>query len=400
MIPEIRERYNQQFTQEAYSAFLQDLHRQFDHTPGFRIAETPVFIPAELRDKLLFACERIVDTITRLDFKTLTEPSLGNSYRVPNEDAHTTFLQIDFGLCEGEDGDVVPKLIEVQGFPSLYFYQHYLARLYREHFDFPQDLRHLFNGFTPDTFKELMRNVIVGDADPKEVVLIDVDPWQQNTQIDFYATRKELGIRVAAVTDLFRKGDQLFYKNESGHDVPIRRIYNRVIFDELVNRHDLNLNFKFTDELDVYWVGHPNWFFRISKFTMPFLRAAAVPKTYFLDQVAEIPEDLSGYVLKPLYSFSGSGVIFDVKREDIDAVKDRTQFILQEKVKYVPVIKTPDNDPVKLEVRMMLVWPEGDERPTIVTNLIRMSKGVMIGVKYNKDKTWVGSSVGFFPPQE
>ncbi len=396
MIPEIRQRYNAQFTEERYQVFLKDLHDQFNHTPGFRIAETPVFIPADLKDKIFEACHQIAEVILRPDFKSMTEPSLAAYNRVPNEDAHTTFLQMDFGLCEGAHGEITPKLIEVQGFPSLYFYQHFVAGLYRKHFDIPGHVNHLFNGYTPETYVQLLKDVIVGDEDPKQVVLIDIEPFTQNTQIDFHATRKVLGIKVACVTDLYKRGNQLFYKDDDGKEVRVKRIYNRVIFDELIGRKDLDLKFAFTDDLDLKWVGHPNWFFRISKFTMPYIRTEYMPKTLFLDQVTHMPEDLENYVLKPLYSFSGSGVVFNVKPEDINSVKDPSQYILQEKVKYVPIIKTVDNDAVKVEVRIMLIWPDGAPKPIIVNNLARLSKGEMIGVKFNKDKTWVGGSVGFY----
>jgi len=396
MIPEIRQRYNAQFTEERYQAFLQDLYSQFDHIPGFRIAETPVFIPGSLKDKIFEACHQVAEVILRPDFKSLTEPSLSDTNRVPNEDAHTTFLQMDFGLCEGVDGEITPKLIEVQGFPSLYFYQHFVAGLYRKHFEIPDNLNHLFSGYTPETYVQMLKDIIVGDEDPNEVVLIDIEPFKQNTQIDFHATRKVLGIKVACVTDLYKKANRLFYTDDAGKEVRIKRIYNRVIFDELIGRKDLDMKFAFTDDLDLKWVGHPNWFFRISKYTMPYIKTEYMPKTLFLDQVTQMPEDLENYVLKPLYSFSGSGVVFHVKPEDIKAVKDPSQYILQEKVKYVPVVKTTDNDAVKVEVRIMLIWPDDSPVPIIVNNLARLSKGEMIGVKFNKDKTWVGGSVGFY----
>ncbi len=396
MIPEIRQRYNAQFTEERYQAFLKDLHSQFDHIPGFRIAETPVFIPRSLKDKIFEACQQIAEVILRPDFKHLTEPSLSATNRVPNEDAHTTFLQMDFGLCEGADGEITPKLIEVQGFPSLYFYQHFVAGLYRKHFEIPDNLNHLFSGYTPETYVQMLKDIIVGDEDPNEVVLIDIEPYKQNTQIDFHATRKVLGIKVACVTDLYKRGNRLYYTDDAGKEVRVKRIYNRVIFDELIGRTDLDMKFAFTDDLDLKWVGHPNWFFRISKYTMPYIKTEYMPKTLFLDQVTHIPDDLENYVLKPLYSFSGSGVVFHVKPEDIKAVKDPSQYILQEKVKYVPVVKTTDNDAVKVEVRIMLIWPDDSPVPIVVNNLARLSKGEMIGVKFNKDKTWVGGSVGFY----
>ena len=396
MIPEVRAKYNQSFNQETYQAFLNDLYAQFNHVPGFRIAETPVFIPRHLREKMFEACNQITDAIVKPGFKELTEPSLSGTLRVPNEDSHTTFLQMDYGLVEGENGEVVPRLIEVQGFPSLYFYQHYVAQLYRKYFEIPDSVNHLFNGFTPDSYVAFLRNLIVGNEDPAEVVLLEIEPFKQNTQIDFHATRKILGIHIADVSELYKKGNRLFYKNEKGQEVQVKRIYNRVIFDELFHRTDLDMKFKFDDDLDVKWVGHPNWFYRISKYTMPFIQSPYIPTTIFLDQLKVIPDNLDQYVLKPLYSFSGAGVIFHVKPSDIENVKDPSQFILQQKVKYLPVIKTPDNDPVKVEVRIMLLWPENEPRPIIVNNLARLSKGEMIGVKFNKDKTWVGGSVGFY----
>lgn len=395
MIPAIRDRFNSQFTRQRYQTFLNDLYYQFNHVPGFRIAETPVFIPADLKQKIFDACHQIADVIQRPDFSKLSEPSLPKEYTVPNEDAHTTFLQMDFGLCEGTGGEIVPKLIEVQGFPSLYFYQHFVAGLYRRHFEIPDNVNHLFNGFTPETYVDTLKKIIVGDVAPEEVVLMDIEPLKQNTQVDFHATAKVLGIKIACVTDIIKKGNKLFYKNDHRTDVQIERIYNRVIFDELIGRKDLDVKFNFTDDLDVKWVGHPNWFYRISKHTMPFIQSEFVPRTYFLDQLTDIPEDLNNYVLKPLYSFSGTGVVFHVTPADIEQISDRSQYILQEKVKYVPVIRTPE-EPVKVEVRIMFLWPDDAPKPIIVNNLARLSKGEMIGVKFNKDKTWVGGSVGFY----
>ena len=109
----------------------------------------------------------------------------------------------------------------------------------------------------------------------------------------------------------------------------------------------------------------------------------------------KIPEDLENYVLKPLFSFAGQGVVIDVKPEDIQSVKDPSNWILQKKVKYAAVIQTP-KDPAKAEIRIMYIWPEGAARPKAAINLARLSKGKMIGVRYNQDKTWVGGSVAFF----
>lgn len=239
-----------------------------------------------------------------------------------------------------------------------------------------------------------MYDIIVGDSDPKNVVLLEIEPELQNTYIDMLSTSVELGIPVVCVTQVIKKDKTLYYTDASGQEVEIRKIYNRVIFDELYQRDDLEMQFSFTDELDVEWIGHPNWFYRISKYLMPFLKNKYVPETVFLHEFKEVPEDLENYVLKPLFSFAGAGVIIDVTKDDIEKIKDKANYILQRKVTYEPVLKSP-NEPVKVEIRMLMVWPKNEERPFVVNNLVRLSKGKMIGVKYNKDKDWVGGSVGF-----
>ena len=120
-----------------------------------------------------------------------------------------------------------------------------------------------------------------------------------------------------------------------------------------------------------------------------------MPQTFFLNEVKELPDGLENYVLKPLFSFAGQGVKIDITQEDIDSINDPQNFILQRKVKYADVIETPDI-PAKVEIRMMYLWLEGDARPHLATNLARMSKGKMIGVRYNKDKEWVGGTVAYF----
>ena len=320
-------------------------------------------------------------------------------HRVPNEDAHPTFLVVDFGICEGNEGELVPKLIEMQGFPSLYFFQNDLAEGYKKHFEcIPEAMTPIFEGLDTEGYLETMREVIVGDSKPENVVLLEVEPEKQNTLVDFLGTAKHLGIKVLCLTKVIKQGRQLFYKNDEGALVRIEKIYNRVIFDELDRRPDLTFGFNFIDDLDVEWIGHPNWFFRISKYTLPFLKSAFIPKTYFLDKLTEYPKDLENYVLKPLFSFSGQGVKINITQQDLDEVEDRSNHILQEKVNYVAALNTP-TEPAKIEIRMLMVWKKGEARPKVVNNLIRLSKGIMVGVRYNKDKDWVGASVGFFNPK-
>ena len=397
MIHNLRQAYNTAFTSEKYEVFLNHIQSLYNTKPNFRIAETPVFIPDDFRDKLLQACEDIADTLCQPHFKTQSEGALKAEHRVPNEDDHTTFLVVDYGICE-QNGELMPKLIELQGFPSLYFFQHDLALAYKSHFDVPQTMTPLFDGLDTEGYHNLLRNIIVGDSKPENVVLLEIEPEKQNTAIDFYSTSNHLGIKVLCLTKVIKRGRKLYYKNEKGSRIRIEKIYNRVIFDELERRTDLTLGFHFSDDLDVEWIGHPNWFFRISKYIMPFLKSDYVPKTYFLKDIDPSQLDLSQFVLKPLFSFSGQGVKIQVTQADIDAVEDKTNWILQEKVQYAPILETPSGD-TKIEIRMLMVWKKEWERPRLINNLIRLSKGEMIGVRYNKDKDWVGASVGLFNPQ-
>jgi hypothetical protein len=389
-----RNQFNQAFSVEKYNAFIDDINSDFNYKVTFRIGETPFFISKELKEQLLEGCQQVIDFIQRDDFKSLTERALELNRKVPNEDNHTTFLAIDFGICE-EDGKIVPKLIEVQGFPSLFNFQNHLSEKFVSHYPFLSELTPFLNGLNQESYLTLIKKVITNNISIENVILLEIEPEKQNTKIDFYYCKKDLGIPFVCVTELYEKGNQLFYKNDKGEEIQVKRIYNRVIFDELDLRTDLQLNFDFSKSYDVEWAGHPNWFFRISKFILPYLKGKYFIETTLLSDLKEIPNDLENYVLKPLFSFSGSGVIFHVKREDIEAVTEKDLYILQKKVHYKPIIQSPDGL-VKAEVRLLAVWPKNEEKPTLVTNLVRLSRGEMIGVKFNKDKDWVGGTVGMF----
>ncbi len=397
MIAKLREAFNRQFTTEKYQSFLSEIESQFDHKPPFRIAETPVFISESLKEHLFKATDLIVDVITDPSFKEKTEGSLHESYRVPYEDDHTTFLQMDYGITTNDEGELIPQLIEVQGFPSLYFYQDLVANMYAKHFTSPKGFSHLFVE-SGEAYIQKLRETIVGDEDARNVVLMEVEPERQTTRIDFLLAEQILGIKTICISKLKKSGRTIYYEGDDGKLVEVRRIFNRVIRDELLQRNDLPREFHMNDDVDLEWVGHPNWFFRISKYTLPLLQNEYVPDTWFLKDVEQIPENLEDYVLKPLFSFSGAGVIFHVSRDAIEQTHDPSNYILQKKVRYDPVIITP-NEPVKCEVRMLMIWDKGAPRPVMVNNLARLSKGEMIGVKYNKDKDWVGGSVGLFPVQ-
>ena len=396
MIPKFRKAFNANFSQETYEAFLKETVEAFNHTPKFKIAETPVFIPKLLKERLIEACDDIMKVINQPNFKELTEGAFfDDSSRVPNEDEHSKFIQFDFGICLDDNGQPTPKLIELQGFPSLYFYQDFLGKLYKKHYKLPDHLTIHPLGISSEEFIEKLRTEIVGDTDPKQVILLEIEPEKQATAIDFYCTQAALGIKVLCISKLIKKGKQLFYLDDEGNNIRVLKIYNRIIFDELDQRPDLKREFDFHNEVDVEWIGHPNWFFRISKYTMPLLKGDYVPKSYYLDQLKTIPNDLENYVLKPLYSFAGAGVEIHVTKEMIEGITNKANYLLQEKVAYHPIVDTIDV-PAKCEIRMMLLHNKKTNSTEIVSNLMRLSKGEMIGVKYNKDKTWVGGSVGFF----
>lgn len=394
MNPKYRQQFNDNFTTEKYDNFIDDITSDFDYKVTFRIGETPFFIPNDLKNQLLEASQEVISFIQKEGFNKLTNKALELNRKVPNEDNHTTFLAIDFGICE-EDGKIIPKLIEVQGFPSLYNFQYNLAEKFQKHYPFLSDLTPFFNGLTKEEYLQIVEEAICNNHPKENVVLLEIEPEKQNTKIDFYYCQRDFGVPTVCVTDIIKNGNQLFYTNSEGKQILIKRIYNRVIFDELDLRTDLKLNFDFSDELDVEWAGHPNWFFRISKFILPYLKGKYFIETTLLSDLKEIPTDLENYVLKPLFSFSGTGVIFHVKPGDIEAVKEKDLYILQKKVNYKPIIQSPDGK-VKAEVRLLAVWKKDAPSPTLVTNLVRLSRGEMIGVKFNKDKDWVGGTVGMF----
>lgn len=406
MIPAVRAAYNAAFTEEKYQAFMADLNAFFAANPAamgrkiaFRVAETPLFVPAALKQRLERAVADILAVVTGPDLARYAQGAVPPGLSVPHEDAHPQFLAIDFAVSADENGELTPQLIELQGFPSLFAYEVTLGETFRRHFPIPDHLSYFLNGFDQESYLALLRRTVLADEAPENVVLLEVEPWLQGTAVDFAATEAFLGIRTVDVTAVEKDGNQLFYQRD-GVRTRITRIYNRVIFDELLQRPDVmdHMQFSFQDDLDVRWAGHPNWFFRISKYLMPRLKSDFVPPSWFVNELTDIPGDLENYVLKPLFSFAGAGVKFHVTREDIDRIPgpDRANFILQRKVRYEPALVTPDGDRVKAEIRMLLLWPEADAQPTLAINLVRLSKGEMIGVKFNKDKTWVGGTIAFF----
>lgn len=395
MIPEIRSAFNASFTKDIYEKFLKDLDKKHPGKIDFRVAETPIFIPKDFTKKIIDACESIVDIIVEPNFKKLTDRAIPKTENVPGENDYPDFIAFDFGICENADGELEPQLIEMQGFPTLFGFQIYYPQVLERNFKIPEKFSPYLSGYNEETYTQLLKDIILGGYEPENVILLEIKPHEQKTRIDFYCTQDYLHIPIVCLTELEQDGRKLFYQKD-GKRIEVKRIYNRIIFDELTNLiQGLGDVVDITQPFDVEWAPHPNWFYRVSKFTLPFIHHPYVPKTFFLNEIKQVPADLENYVLKPLFSFAGQGVIIDVVKEDIEKITDPENWILQKKVKYADVIKTPDM-PAKAEIRIFYFWKKGESRPVAVNNLARLSKGKMIGVRYNMDKEWVGGSVAYF----
>ena len=395
MDAEQRARFNADFSPEQYAALLRCVNETEKWPADFRVSETPIFLTGAFTDEVTRGANEIVDLVRAPEFTQHSASAIPPGLEIPRESAHPNFLVVDFGICT-EGGRLVPRLIELQAFPSLFGFQLLILHCYRAAYPaIPRDWTSSFGGIKDDAYLEILRRTIIGAAKPENVILLEIEPEKQKTRIDFAATETLLGIRSVCLTKIKKRGQELFYERD-GREVRVERIYNRVIFDELIRRPDLDLPFRFQDDLDVQWVGHPNWYFRISKHSLPLLETKHTSPAFFAD---EFPagEKVDDYVLKPLYSFAGLGVDMEPTREKLLAIENLREWILQKKVQYAEFVPTPDGPKSKAEIRMMFVWPDGDRDPTLVNNLVRMSQGKMMGVNFNKEKTWVGSSIALHP---
>jgi hypothetical protein len=396
MLPDFRRRFNSSFTPRKYQDFLEGLDRASGTHIKFRNSETPCFFPRQLLGRMVADGRNLIhQLIDNPDYRRQSDGSIPRQFRLPGETPHPLFVQVDFGLVRGALGEVEPRLVEIQGFPSLYAYQAALAEQYQQAYGLGGDLRFLPSGMDVEGYYRLLRRAILGDCGPENVVLLEIDPFEQKTLPDFLLTQRICQIRIVNAFDVIQEGKRLFYSLD-GRRVPIHRIYNRVIFDELL-RKGKPLPFDLRDELEVEWAGHPNWFFRVSKFSIPFLRHPSVPKTWFLSDAEPLPQPLDRYVLKPLYSFAGLGVVIGPNPEQLAAIPadERSGYILQERLEFEPVIETPCG-PTKVEARIMFLWTDQLQNGPV---LLRMGRGQQMGVDYNRDMDWVGASAAFYPSE-
>ena len=403
MLEPYRDHFNAHFTQGAYVDLLERLKQLTRTTIDFRVAETPCFFSRDLLNQLAETGAALTNQL--LDnpiYREASNQTIPDQYRVPNEKPIPNFMTVDFGLVRNPDGTLSPELVELQAFPSIFGYQDILSRQYVETFDLDSNLTWHLGGLTEQTYWQLLREVIVADHDPENVVLLEIDPHHQKTLPDFHIYEDKLHIAIVDIAKLRKQGNRLFYQHE-GRDIPIHRIYNRAIVDEL-ERKSIKLPFDYRDSLDVEWAGHPNWYFRISKFSLPFLNHPSVPKAVFLDDwfahrnLEGLPDQRDRLLLKPLYSFAGKGIQFAPTDADLNAIPtaDRHLYLLQERVAFEPTIDTP-HGLTQAEIRIMYLWPDdGVLQPAIA--LVRLGRGLMMGVDHNRDKQWVGGSAALTPP--
>jgi hypothetical protein len=395
MIPALREAFNRNFLPETYHRFLENLAASAGTPIAFRVSETPCFFPKSLLDQMAdYGRDLVLQLVDSPEYRRASDVTVPQQYNVANESPRPMFLQVDFGLVRSASGELEPKLVELQAFPSLYEYQPTLAQQYIESYRLPHDLGIYLSGFDHQRYQQQLRDLIVAGHDPDQVILLEIHPEKQKTLCDFLLTQRHLGIAIVDILNLKKRGDRLFYE-KAGREIPVRRIYNRCIMDEL-ERKNIGLPFDLTEPLDVEWAGHPNWYYRISKFSIPFLKHACVPRTWLLDQDSTVPRDNENYILKPLYSFAGVGIKFNPTQADVDAIppEQRPHYMLQERMRFEPVIETP-HGMTQAEIRIMYVWPEGGELTPILP-LLRMGRGIMMGVDHNRNLEWVGGSAALW----
>lgn len=389
-----RQLFNSQFTPDLYEQYTRELSRRLDTNFEFRLAETPLFLSDDFKQKAVESANAIVEQLSDPALIERMKAAIPERWNTPGMDALPNLAQVDFAVVRAADGSLVPKLIELQGFPSLTSLQVVQRDVWKETLAQLDGLDVAwscwYSGYDREAFLDLARRTIVGTNDPAEVILMDLDPPRQKTYPDFAATKMLFDVDAVDPTTLVKRGNQLFRANGTR----VRRIYNRVVFDELIQK-GIELPFDYREELDVEWAPHPNWYWVWSKYSLPFLQHESVPRATFLSDLEQIPDDLSRYVLKPLFSFAGGGVNVDPARADVEAVPndERHAWCLQEKIEYEPALQAVDGGGVKMEIRMMFLRPDDEPKPILAQNLVRLSRGKMLGVDFNKQFTWVGSSV-------
>ena len=397
---ELRARYNASWTPELYARVRSDLERRLGCGVPFPMAETPLFLPRYLKDRVADTANAIMQQLVQPAFIEQAEASVPERWKGPGRGRLPQLAVIDLAIVREEDGSLGCRVVELQGFPSLFCFQVLLADVWATALATMPGMSDRWRLFFGDHDRyhalALLRRAIVGDHDPEEVVLLDFRTNHQKTYPDFASTQRWFGVDPICVTELIREGRRLFRRKE-GRKIAVKRIYHRIVFDEL-ERLDGKLPFAPSEEMDVEWAPHPEWYFLWSKVSLLHLDHPAVPWTRRLSDLHEFPGEPRDYVLKPLWSFAGTGVHIDPTPEDFSAIPEdqRHDWVLQEKVYYAAAFDNPDGRPIKTELRMMFVRPDDADEMTLLLNLARLSRGMMMGVDHNKDLDWTGASVAIW----
>ena len=394
----LRKLFNHAYVDSVFTRYERILTDRLGPFP-FRLAETPLFMTLELRQSLARSASEIVAALAEPQTLALLKKAIPARYNVPGMGGLPHCVQVDFALTPEPGGGLRGQVVELQAFPSLYVLESDMSDAWATVLNTIPGLSGDWSCFLDierEKAIDIMRRTIVGDEDPAEVVLVDLDPENQKTLPDFIGTQKRFGVDYVCVTKLIKQGNKLF-REKNGKLRRVKRLYNRMVFDELEAK-GVTVPFGWNEELDVTWCSHPNWYWAWSKYSLPYLSHPAVPKSKLLSDVLELPTDLENYVLKPLFSFAGAGVIVDLTRAALDAIPAplRSNWVLQEKVEYAPAITMPTGEGVKAEVRVMLLRPEDASALVPLLCLVRLSRGKMLGVDFNRGHTWVGGSVGMW----
>jgi hypothetical protein len=423
VINELRDAFNAQFQRDSYRKLLDLVDTRAGTKVEFRVAETPVFLPLAMLEEMAKAGAELTRRLLEWpDYLASARDSIPKGFLVAGQPTgegldHPNFLTADFALVDDGVGNLAPRLVEIQAFPSVYAYQAMLNEAYREAFGLPESLSFFLSGLDTESFWKIFRQTVLGKYAPENVVLTEVDPTRQKTLPDFLLTSRRLGIELVDIATLVPIGNKLHYRNAAGKLTPIHRIYNRAIADEIIARN-VKLPFDLTAPWDVEWAGHPNWYFLISKYAVPWLSTAGepvVPPAAFLDDFltgdgfmrmeaagVRLPRGQGGEIvyeellLKPLFSFAGKGIQFAPARAELEAIPEREQrnYLVQQRMHFVPTIRTP-HGLTQAEMRILYLWPDGGEL-TSALPLIRLGRGKMMGVDHNRNQEWVGASAAFW----
>jgi len=388
VIPALRERFNREFDAARHAALCAELAARSGGPIEFRLSETPCFLPGSTARQLVSAAATLIgQVLDNPGYLAAAETLVPEPYRLTGGEERPTFFQVDFGLVRTPAG-IEGRLVELQSFPSLYGFQMLLAEAERDTWGYPS-LTPFFDGLTRSRYLDIVGRAICGSHDPAEVILLEIEPDEQKTLPDFVATERLWGVRALDFRALAREGRRLF-AHVDGRRTQVKRIYNRVIPDD-VQRRGLTWPFRAGEDLDVEWAGGPDWYCRVSKYALPWLDHPWVPRTRLLSDLESLPVDRQAWVLKPLLSFAGGGIVFAPTDAQLAAIPPEAhdQYVVQERVAFTPLIETPHGS-TQLEVRVMFV--RDGNRYQAVLPLGRMGRGLMMGVDHNRGLEWVGAA--------